>query len=408
MFSAFAVLSTIALVSAAPFDLLRKEDMDYNFMEVDFVRVDPYAANYGWTTITTTTVFPHEAVVFISIPDVAAIASSGEDPSSIPPFVPKVNGMPVHNNDGTFSFSFKLLSVNDSYCSKSFGYNPEWRPSTTSLMEITWMVVQTGAYSILSNETNELFNTNYIIGYGPITRASADPQATSSNGNAIQFHYPNGCVSPSEPCTVQDPSDVPGFTDGSGSVQQLQTSINKVDGDKDMFLSVRAWQVRKRSSWFVLVPHDSLIPSYFVITTAETLAYIIFPTNQRLQCVEGFAFETMTFTNVTHRNVRLNYHFQSYSYPPGIFGMLGSVFSMVDSTTLSVYDRTLTNAIFVTKEDQCASAQTIHTTPEIVHVMMFGQLSDDTVGLANCGTSYNPPDSCVTVKAWKENMPNSP
>ena len=408
MFAALASLATIVLVNAAPFDLLRKQDMDYNFMEVDYVRVDPFASNYNWMRITTTTSFPHEAIVFISIPDVAAITSAGESPSSIPPFVPKVNGLPVHNSDGTYTFEFKLVSVNDSFCSKAFGYNPNWKPSTTSLMEVSWMVAQTGAYSILSNETNELFNTNFIIGHGPITRASADPQATSSNGNAIQFNYPFGCVSPSERCTVQDPADVPGFTAGSGSIQQLQTSVNKVDGNIDMFLSVRAWQVRKRSSWFVLVPHDSLTPSYFVISTAETLGYLIFPTNQKIKCVEGFAFETMTFTNVTHRNVRLNYAFDSYNYPPGIFGMLGSVFSMVDSTTLSVYDRTLTNAIFITKEDQCASAQTIHTTPEIVHVMMFGELRSDSSGLLSCGTNYNPPDACVQVKAWKVNMPNSP
>ena len=355
--------------------------------------------------MTTGTSFPHDVVVFISIPDVASLSEAGND---VAPFVPKVKERPVQNVDGTYSFEFKLVSVNDSFCSKEFGYDPNFKPSTPVAIEIAWMIAQEGAYSILSNETNELFNTNFIIGSGPITRASADPTVTNSNGNAIQFEYPKGCVSPDEFCTVQDAADVPGFTEGSGSLQQLQTSVNKVDGDIDMFLSVRAWQVKKRSSWFVLTPHDSLVSDYFVITSPETLAYLIFPTNQQVKCAEGFAFETLTFNNVTNRPVRLNFRYDTYSYPPGVFGMLGSVFSMVDSTTLSVYDRTTTDAVFITKEDQCASAQTIHTTPEIVHTMVFGQLSDSSFGLVVCGTDYNPPEACLNVKAWKTNLPNSP
>jgi hypothetical protein len=78
-----------------------------------------------------------------------------------------------------------------------------------------------------------------------------------------------------------------------------------------------------------------------------------------------------------------------YRYLPGVFGMIGSVVSMVDSSTLSVYDR---STIFVTKEDQCASEQTIHVTPEVVHVLIFGEstMVDNPIV---CGTQYTPPDN---------------
>jgi hypothetical protein len=406
MLQFITAIASIAIASAAPYDLIRKEYLNSNFLEVDFVKVDPFADNYGWRSITTTTIFPHSAVVFVSIPDVEGFTVAGF-PGVVPPFVPKVKEGTKRNSDGTYTFEFKLVSVNDSYCSKNFGYNPNLRPTTPAVIEVAWMVAQKGAYSILDNETNEFFNTNFIIGSGNITRASADPTATNSNGNAIQFEYPKGCTSPTEICTVQASTDTPGLTPGSGSLQQLQTNVNKVDGNVDMFLSVRAWQVKKRSAWFVLVPHDSLVSSYFHITMPETLAYLIFPTNQQVKCAEGFAFETKTFTNVTHRNIRLNF-VATYSYPPGVFGMIGSVISMVDSTTLSVYDRSTTGAIFVTKEDQCASAQTIHTTPETVHVMIFGQVPDSTVGTYTCGADFTPPDTCHSVKAWKTGMPGSP
>ena len=150
----------------------------------------------------------------------------------------------------------------------------------------------------------------------------------------------------------------------------------------------------------MLVPHDSVDPSYFEITTPEMVAFLIFPTEQRAVCLEGFAFETRTFTGVTHFAVALDFAF-TYDYRPGVYGMLGSVVSMVDSTTLSMYDRSVSSAIFITKEDQCVSEQTIHTTPETVYVLIFGEVSTETA-VYSCATKYTPPKSCIYVDTWIE------
>mmetsp|Transcript_26340 Transcript_26340/g.39055 ORF Transcript_26340/g.39055 Transcript_26340/m.39055 type:complete len:409 (+) Transcript_26340:49-1275(+) len=360
----------IGNINAVPFDLIRKEYIDYNWLEVGFRSVEAMGA-LEWTSVTTESVIPiDEAVAFISIPDVADVLNSEWYPAQgsqlIPPIVPKMNGRPVRNEDGTFTFEFKLVFPNDSYCSK------EWfvpvLPPVPVFVEVAWLLGPEGAYNILANYTDENFNTNFIIGSGNITRASAEPIATNSNGNAIQLLYPSGCDSEESICTVSELA---------GCIQQLQTSVNTIDNGKDLFLSVRAWQVKVRSVWFVLVPHDSHDASYFEITTPEVVAYVVFPTESSVICVEGFAFETRTFFNVTSYPIPLSYINSPYDYPPGIFGMLGSVHSLVDSTTLSVYERNVMNSIFVTKEDQCTTEQTEHITKETVHVLIVGELAEE-------------------------------
>jgi len=329
----------------------------------------------------------------ISIPDVAEIVKADWYPDEhgvlfIPPIVPKMNGRPVHNEDGTFTFEFKLVFPNDSYCSK------EWfvptTPPTPVYLDVAWMLGPEGAYNLLMNHTDENFNTNFIIGSGEITRASAEPIATNSNGNAIQLTYPTGCVTEEDYCTVHELA---------GCIQQLQTSVNTVDNGRDLFLSVRAWQVKLRSVWFVLVPHDSHDASYFEITTPETVAYVVFPTESFAVCHDGLTFETRTFFNVTSYPIALDYVFE-YDYAPGVFGMLGSVHSFVDSTTLSVYDRTTTNSIFITKEDQCTTEQTVHTTKETVHVLIVGE-SADSERLLQCNIKLTPgvPSSAPTQES---------
>jgi hypothetical protein len=382
-------LLTTTLVCSVPWDLLSKNYINYNYLEVGFVEVDAFTASSAWTKISTESLgVDGNAVVFLSIPDVAKILASpyypaGRGSDAIPPIVPKVKEQLVTNTDGTFSFEFKLITVNDSFCSQEW-YDVINVPVGALPLQVAWLVAREGAYSKQTNYTDESDNTNIIIQSGEITRASSAPQATNSNGNAIQYWYPYGCETPELLCTVTDESDVPGVSQGAGDIQQLQTSRNTVDGGRDLFLSVRAWQVKKRSIWMVLVPHDSVDPTYFEITTPEIVA----PTNKQIICTEGFSFESITFTNVTHLPVPLSYRFV-YRYLPGVFGMIGSVVSMVDSSTLSVYDR---STIFVTKEDQCASEQTIHVTPEVVHVLIFGEstMVDNPIV---CGTQYTPPDN---------------
>jgi hypothetical protein len=365
------LFQVLCSVSAIPYDLLNRRYMDFNWLEFSTTSAGVLNSLEDWTTVTTTTVIPNNGnvVAFLSLPDLSNSYLGPPfdgDLLSLPPIVPKMNGLPTRNGDGTYSFQFKLVHPNDSYCSK------EWAtpiPRMSRLVTLTWMVAVKGAYSILTNYTDPTFNTNFIIGSGPITRASASPTATSTNGNAIQFVYPSGCdpARPSDLCVVNAIS---------GSVQQLQTSINTVDNGRPLFLSVRAWSVKIRSAWFVLVPHDSYDPSYFVLTTPETLGYIIFPSGQALTCTEGFGFETLTFTNVTSRAIAFDY-VKTYLHPPGIFGMLGSVTSMVDSTSLTVLNTQVHNAVFITKEDQCTTEQTAHITPETVHVLLVGKTFDN-------------------------------
>jgi hypothetical protein len=198
-------------------------------------------------------------------------------------------------------------------------------------------------------------------------------------------------------------------TSSCGAIQQLQTSVNTADQDLPMFLTVRAWQVRARSIWLVLVPHDSYNPKYFAISRAETVAYIVFPTNTQIACFENFAFETKTFSNVTSNPIYFSF-VQNY-VAPGVFGMLGSVNSMVDSTSLSVYDVSSTEAIFITKEDQCTTEQTIHITPEVVHALVVGRTSDPSLGWFQCNAAYfdaptisptlSPTIACQTVEVTR-------
>lgn len=371
MFRDFLLFSTLLGVIAIPYDLINRRYMNYNWLEFSSTTAGVLNSFNDWTTVTTTTVIPPElnVIAFLSLPDLSRSDLGppfAGDYSLLPPIVPKMNGLPIRNNDGTYSFQFKLVHPNDSHCSK------QWAtpiPSRRRLVTLTWLVAVKSAYSILTNYTDSNFNTNFIIGSGPITRASASPTATSSNGNAIQFTYPTGC-------DPKRPADVCVVNAVSGSIQQLQTSINTAENGLPLFLSVRAWQVKLRSSWFVLVPHDSYDPSYFQITNAETLGYIIFPSGQTVTCTEGFGFETLTFTNVTSYAIPFPYT-KTYLYPPGIFGMLGSVTSMVDSTSLAVLNIQLTNAVFITKEDQCTTEQTVHITPETVHVLVVGKTNDN-------------------------------
>jgi hypothetical protein len=228
---------------------------------------------------------------------------------------------------------------------------------------MTWLVAVEGAYSILTNYTNPYFNTNFIIASGELTRASANPVVTG--GNAVQFPYPKGCDHlPTTTCYVQETC---------GAIQQLQTSINKIDNGVELFLTVRAWRVLPRSTWLVLVPHDSSVASYFQIPTAETVGFIVFPTGQYVTCLEGFAFETKKY-NVSSAPVDYAFY-HNYTSTPGVFGMIITVISMVDSTSLSVYNLRSNDATIITKEDQCVDEEYDHTTTEIMSLLVAGRTS---------------------------------
>jgi hypothetical protein len=358
----------VTLTESVPYDLLNNRYMDFNWLEFGQVSAPAFDNFAPWTTVTSTTQIPLTAgkvIAFLSIPQVDEILPDiGGSVTQLPPLVPKMNGLPSRNSDGTYTFQFRLVHPNDSYCSKQW-YLPRWyTPSTQALsLHMTWLVAVEGAYSILTNFTYPYFNTNFIIGSGSLTRASATP--TTAGGNAVQFVYPKGCD--------HQPDTICYVTETCGAIQQLQTSMNKIDHGVELFLTVRAWRVLPRSTWFVLVPHDSSVASYFILSTPETLGYIIFPVGQEVTCLEGFAFETKKY-NVSSAAVNYPF-FNTYLTPPGVFGMIDTVVSMVDSTSLSVYNLGINDATIITKEDQCVDEEYEHITLEIMSLLVVGQTS---------------------------------
>ena len=126
------------------------------------------------------------------------------------------------------------------------------------------------------------------------------------------------------------------------SIQQLQTSVNGIPGDNpsdvgiDLFLSVRCKLIASRHIQLVMSPHSSFDPILYEIDTPETVAYFIFPTPFGMICLEGMVFETHVYKTVTSLAIGVPFDFQ-YDYPPGLFGMLGSAVSVVDSTTLRAF-----------------------------------------------------------------------
>ena len=62
----------------------------------------------------------------------------------------------------------------------------------------------------------------------------------------------------------------------------------------------------------------------------------------------------------------------AYDHAPVVFGMLGSLNRLTDSTALRSIQRTPTYAYCITQEDQCVNEQTQHTTPESAFAFVVG------------------------------------
>ena len=360
-----ALLSTLlgfcSYVLGQVTDLQLSEPVSYIWLEIGYIFID----DADWTVVTTVSdEFQKPTSVFISLPDQGG--SLYDSPTNIF-LAPRVRNR-VTNSGNTRSFEVKLQQANDSYCSKEWRV-PAFLPRPVS---VSWMVVQRGVYEVSGGH-------QFIIDEGPLTRADASSTATVENGNAIRLWFPENCSSVVGPCTHS------GADEDRGAVTQLQTDNNKVDGGREFFLYIRIRVTFSRHIQLVLIPHSSIDPSIFTITTPETGAYMVFDTPLNIRCLEKAVFETAIFTPVTSNAKFVNYQ-NTYLYPPGLYGGLSTV-SLVDATVLRQFSNGINSGNFITQEDQCAEEQTVHTAEETAYIIVVGEIASTPT--IECKVTFN-------------------
>jgi hypothetical protein len=277
------------------------------------------AGDQEWVSISSTHESFADAVVFISLPDIA-----GETSDDGYPAIPRIRN--VVNSAGVVSFDVKLYQANDSFCLKTWKVPVAISPP----IRVSWMVVEKGAWNVSGSF--------FMVDSGNITRKNS---VVSDEDNFHRYDYPVGCVSSTESCLFADPPPGDDADYYLGAILQLQTLVN------DRLLIPRLKVIRKRFMRVVLQPHDSLTSSYYEIPDAEVLAYMAFETNISIACVEGMSFETWAYRDVT--NVKLDVDFSFfYATPPGLFGVIGTSISLADATGLRAFSRTQHSASIIT------------------------------------------------------------
>mmetsp|Transcript_20179 Transcript_20179/g.34023 ORF Transcript_20179/g.34023 Transcript_20179/m.34023 type:complete len:823 (-) Transcript_20179:103-2571(-) len=370
------ITNIILEVEARPrilYDRLTNETIDHTWLEVGFA----FLNDAEWLSITTKNdEFDRDVVAFISLPDFG-----GSLYNESVPLVPKLQQLPQKNGDNTWTFVTKLVQARDSFCST------EWyTPVPIEPVQISWMVAEQRMLemSILDDELEFVQYQTMLIGSSNITRNNSNSDlsdgTTDGNGNYKRVWFPTGCDGDDDvSCMLSEYAarSSPIFPNYA-SIQQLQTSVNGVPGGNpldigvDLFLSVRCKIIAARHMQLVMSPHDSFDPILYEIDTPEIVAYFIFPTPFGMICLEGMVFETHVHKTVTSVAINFDFDYQ-YDYPPGLFGMLGSAVSVIDSTTLRTFGRTNTSASFITQEDQCTDEQTAHTTNEWAFTFLVGE-----------------------------------
>jgi hypothetical protein len=387
----FAVLAGVAAQDnyLRVFDLLDDSNVDHNWMEIGYTNLN----DVSWTEIETTedTLNPNndkDMSVFLSLPDYG-----GPTYNDGWPMVPKLQAKAVKTGRGTYKFSAILVQPNDSYCPLLW-----WTPQHSGDISVGWMVVEEGVYNVS--------DTMFVIDHGDITRDNSVfiKQDTPSLYHAKSVHnYTSGCDAsdPDAPCTYIDKPN--GWNDAKpwlhlGAIQQLQTSVNKGPdgGNQELYLSVRARHVFTDRIVLMLMTHSVFqnhskvvtdlpynqnfsfpdYPDYETIMTPEVVSYFVWEKDLRLKCVEGLVMETfIRYNEITSNAIQTPFYFK-YSIVPGLFGMLGTLNSVADSTVLRVFNRSLDQASFITQEDQCTDEEMKHITLESAFAMVIGDSPD--------------------------------
>ena len=318
------------------------------------------AGDQEWVSISSSHDSFENAVVFISLPDIA-----GETSDDGYPAIPRVRN--VVNNAGAVSFDVKLYQANDSFCLKTWIVPVAISPP----VRVSWMVVEKGAWNVSG--------AFFMVDSGDITRKNS---VVSDDDNFHRYDYPVGCVSSTESCLFADPPPGDDADYYLGAILQLQTLVN------DRLLIPRLKVIRKRFMRVVLQPHDSLTSSYYEIPDAEEVAYMAFETNISIACVEGMSFETWAYRDVTNVKLDVEFHY-FYATPPGLFGLIGTSTSLTDSTGLRAFGRTQGSASIITQEDQCVDEETEHTTGETVYAFISG-LQNLELACTKCAVKFKP------------------
>jgi hypothetical protein len=320
------------VVTAQPMDLISKTLVDHTFVSVGFTYID----DTQWYTITSlANQFVKDIIVLVTIPQVGGTV----------PAVVKMKNPATLNADKTVTWTMKIVQPNDSYCAKTW-----YVPAYLAPQQVGWMIFELGAYNVSGY--------GFIAGKGTMTRASWSTTASIANGNSIAIWFPTGCISSTDYCTLYTPNQDSPTNNQRGGINLLQTNNNVKETGKTLYLSVRAKSIDLRRGQWVLVPHDvaSGVTTYHVLTD-ETLGYLVFQTGIKISCFEKMVWETI--------EVQVNYQPQTktyantYDYPPGLFGIVGTVTSLCD-TILRSSNWLSTSGTFAINEDQCATQESDH------------------------------------------------
>lgn len=363
-----------AVVHSAPLDLIADAPVSTTWLEIGFTEVD----DSSWTNINTTASDFVNPIVFLSLPPVEGETFNDGYPSSL-----RLNNIVVSN--GFVNFDAKVYLPNDGNCSTQwYTFSP-----IAPKFQISWMVVEKGAYHLLGS--------TYIISSGSVYRKSA-----TINDQFVWIPFTPGCNASSPTSSCAFSANV--STTDIGAITQIQTLNN------DLFLMSRAQIIQRRRIKVALSPHDSVDLSYYVLPYNETVGAFAFVTGKTVKCVEGLSWETKRFLGVT--SLKLEYvYYNTYNFPPGVYGSLVTYESLVDSTGIRAFDKTSTSVYIITQEDKCYDEQVEHTTEEDVGLFIVGSVQGGE-GII-CNVKYTEPDApiCSSIllfdlfgDGWGENV----
>jgi len=334
------------------------------WLEVGF----SYVGDSAWTLATTKTNNFTNPVVLAGLPQVGGTSHTEGFPSTMR--IKRISTVA-----GRTSFYLKWYQANDSYCLTTW-----YTPVHHDPIQVGWIVVEQGAYVLDGH--------NYIITKANVTRSVSQFTAQT---DFVAINFPLGCGGVSTRCSF--PSGV--ALANLGFMSSLQDLVY------DKFLMVRGQSINRNLVRVQIWCHDTNVSSYYIMTTPTSAGLMAFESGYNTSCVEGISFETARDDNVTSR---ILYHklINKYDFAPGVFGMLISTNSLVDSTGLRVPAGSVTTTQYgvITQEDTCLDEQQIHTTPESTGTFVAGD-STSAKATLTCFikyTSSNQPTPIPTSK----------
>jgi hypothetical protein len=181
----------------------------------------------------------------------------------------QVRASNILNAAGSVSFQLKLLSTNDSYCSKQW-----WIPEKySSKLEVSWFVAEEGGYTI--NGSQIVIGSAAIS--GDVTRVDWEFSFGSS------CHYPaqdtDDDYAPAGIFTLQTMNNEATYISPRTTEWWYKQSTNKCS---------YAWSTGR----FFLEPHEGFPIDERLMLTTESLAYLLFDSTPHvIDCLSGSRLE---------------------------------------------------------------------------------------------------------------------